>query len=341
MTRVRVAAGLTLSAALALAASLHADVRTDEKTKVQLAGALGKVMNMFGGKAARDGVVSTVAVKGPRKLTFNDTTGQIVDLSEEKVYDLDMKKKTYRVTTFAALRQRMEDARKKAEEDAKKEQAAAPSPEPARDPNQKDVEVDFDIKTTGQSKPINGFDTQESIVTVTVREKGKTLEQGGGLVMTSDMWLTPTIAAMKELTDFDKKYYEQLYGPMVVGASPEEMATAMAMYPMVKPAIGKLTAEGGRISGTPILTTMTFDSVKSADEVAQEQKAQSDAASSSSSSGGGLTGRLTSSLANKMVKKDPPQARATFLTTTNEVLKVATDVGAGDVAVPAGFKEAK
>jgi len=340
MTRGRVAVALTLSAALALVASLHADVRTDQRTKVQLAGALGKVMNMFGGKAARDGVVSTVAVKGPRKFTFNDATGQIVDLSEEKVYDLDMKKKTYRVTTFAALRQRMEDARKKAEEDAKKEQAAAPSSEPARDPNQKDVEVDFDIKSTGQSKQINGFNTTESIVTITVREKGKTLEQAGGLVMTSDLWLTPTIAAMKELADFDRKYYEQLYGPMVVGASPEDMATAMAMYPMVKPAIGKLTQEGGKISGTPILTTITFDSVKSADEVAQEQKAQSESAASSSS-GGGLTGRLTSSLASKMVKKDTPQARATFLTSTNEVLKVATDVAAADVAVPAAFKEAK
>ena len=66
---------------------------------------------------------STVAVKGDRKATINDTTGQIIDLAEEKVYDLDLKKKSYKVTTFAELRRRMEEAKKKAEEDARKEAA--------------------------------------------------------------------------------------------------------------------------------------------------------------------------------------------------------------------------
>ena len=56
---------------------------------------------MFGGKAARDGVTSTVAVKGDRKATMNGETGQIIDLAEEKIYDLDLKKKSYKVTTFA------------------------------------------------------------------------------------------------------------------------------------------------------------------------------------------------------------------------------------------------
>lgn len=338
MKRSRVSIGLTLAVLLASIASLRADVRTDERTKFQLAGALGKVVSIFGGKGAREGVVSTVALKGSRKFTFNDSTGQIVDLSEEKVYDLDMKKKTYRVSTFADLRRKMQEDQQKAEENAKKEAASEPAAnEPARDPNQKDVEIDFDIKNTGQSKPINGFNTQEEVVTITVREKGKTLEQSGGLVMTADMWLTPAIPAMKELADFDMKYYQQLYGPMLAGASPQDMAAAVAMYPMMKQALGKMTAEGNRINGTPVLTTTTFDSVKSADEVAQEQSAKSDQQSS-----GGVRGRLLGGLAKKVTKQDDTvQARATFITTTTEVLKVTTDVSATDVAVPAGFKESK
>ena len=340
MTRTRTAAALTVCLLLASVHSIRADVRADEKTKFQLAGALGKIVNLFGGKGARDGVTSTQAVKGNRKITFNDTTGQIIDLSEEKVYDLDMKKKSYKVTTFAELRRRMEEARQKAEANAKKEQASAPSAEPARDPNQKDVEVDFDIKSTGQTKTINGFDTHETVVTITVREKGKTLEQSGGLVLTSDMWLAPTIASMKELAAFDMKYYQVLYGAMITGASPEDMAAAVAMYPMVKPALAKLSANGDKVTGTPILTTITTDSVKSAEQMAQEQKAQSDQ-SSNSGGGGGIGGRLLGGLAGKVVKKDEPQARTTFMTTTNEVLKVTSDVGANDVAIPAGFKESK
>ena len=176
MKRIRTIAMLMLTSLVLSSYSIRADVRADEKTRVELAGMLGRMMNLFGGKAAREGVTSSVAVKGDRKATLNDTTGQIIDLAEEKIYDLELKKKTYKVTTFAELRRRMDEAKKKAEEDARKE--GAPDKEKAAepDPNQKQVEVDFDVKNTGQKKAINGFDTHEAVMTITVREKGKTLE---------------------------------------------------------------------------------------------------------------------------------------------------------------------
>ena len=66
MSRSRIALALVAAAALSSTVALRADVRSDEKTKFQLAGALGKVVNFFGGKAAREGVTSTVAIKGSR-----------------------------------------------------------------------------------------------------------------------------------------------------------------------------------------------------------------------------------------------------------------------------------
>ncbi|HEX7138764.1 MAG TPA: hypothetical protein VF219_12985, partial [Vicinamibacterales bacterium] len=217
-------ATLTLGVALLLSHAVRADVRADEKSKVEFSGMLGRLYNMFGGKGAHDGVVQAVAVKGDRKASINDTTGQIVDLTEEKVYDLDIKKKSYKVTTFAELRKRMEDAQKKMQDQAQKEE---PKPEKSGAP-EKQVEIDFDIKNTGQKRSINGFDTHQAVVTVTVREKGKTLEQGGGMVMTTDVWLAPTIKEMKEIRDFDMRYAQKLYGPVVAGASAEQMAAAMA-----------------------------------------------------------------------------------------------------------------
>jgi hypothetical protein len=340
MTHRRMTVALTLAVLLALAGSLAADVRSEQKTHVELGGALGKIVNIFGGKTAREGATSTVALKGTRKMTANDTTGQIVDLGEEKVYDLDIRKKTYTVTTFADLRRQMEEAQRKAEENARKEQLSQ-KPEAARDPNQKDVEVDFDVKNTGQAKTVNGFSTHETVVTVTVREKGKTIEQSGGMVMTSDLWLASRIAAMKEIADFDMQYAQKLYGPMVAGASAQDMAAAMAMYPMMKTALAKMSAEGDKIDGTPILTTVTMDAVKSADEMSEERK-QGDAAPSPSAPPGGLGGRLLGGLAKKVAKKDDqPSSRATVMTATTEVLKVTTDVAAAEVAIPAGFKENK
>jgi len=341
---MRTAAAVIAASLVLTTVAVRADVRADEKSHVEFAGMLGRMVNIFGGKAAKEGVTSSVAVKGDRKATMNDATGQIIDISEEKIYDLDLKKKTVRVTTFAELRRRMEESQKKAADDAKKQQPAEAKPQPT---DEKQMEIDFDVKNTGQKKTINGFDTHEVVMTITVRQKGQTLEQGGGLVMTSDMWMTPKIAAMKEISDFDRRYYEKLYGPMIVGASAEQVASAMAVYPMLKPAMGKMTTEGARLDGTPIQTTTTVDSVKSADEIAQEkaqqQQQNSDDTKQAAQGGvGGLAGRFASRMVAKKVSGDDAnKPRATFMTLNNEVLKVTTDVGAPDVAVPAGFKETK
>jgi hypothetical protein len=276
-------------------------------------------------------------VKGSRKATLNDATGQIIDLSEEKVYDLDMRKKTYKVTTFEELRRRLEEARKKAEEDARKQQ---PSNEPAQqDPNAKQMEVDFSIKNTGEKKAINGFDTHETVMTITVREKGKTLEQSGGLVVKADMWLAPKIAAMKEVADFDLKYAQKVYGSMMPGVSAAQMAAALAMYPMLKDAMAKMSAENDKIEGTPIQTITTMEGVQSAEEKAQAEKSGSSANSKPQGLGGMLGGLMAKKMAGQ--KKDDDGAPKPFMTSTTEVLKVTTDVAAADVAIPAGFKENK
>lgn len=347
MSRSRIALALAACLAVASTQALRADVRSDQKTRFQLAGALGKVVNFFGGKAAREGVTSTIALKGNRMLTTTgDSGGQIIDLTEEKIYNLDLKKKSYTVVTFADLRRQMEEARKRAQEDAAKNPEAD---KPAqRDPNAKEVDVDFDVKNTGEKKDINGFATTQSIMTITVREKGKTLQQGGGMVLTSDIWLTPSIPAMNEVADFHLKYAQKLYGPMIEGASPQDMASALAMYPQMKPALERMAAEARKLQGTAILTTTTIDAVQSAEQMAASQSSAGDAKSSGGSaptSVGGLIGGFGRRMAKK--KEDEPAAaagpkdRATVLTTTNETLKVSTTVSDAEVAIPAGFKENK
>src|SRR5581483_10212165 len=155
---------------------LRAEVKTQEKSQVKFPGMLGRMMGLFGGKAMREGVVDTVAVKGNRKITINDMTGRIIDLDEEKIYDLDLKGKKYKVMTFEEERQQMEQAQQRAKNEQEKTQpSTASKSEP--DPNAKQMQIDFDLKETGQKKNINGFDCREVVMTITVREKDKTLEQ--------------------------------------------------------------------------------------------------------------------------------------------------------------------
>ena len=350
MRRTRSIAALTLGAVLLSTYSIRADVKADEKTKVELGGMLGGVMKMFGGRAAREGVVSTVIVKGDRKAMVHEDNEQIIDLAEEKIYDVDLKKKSYKVTTFAELRRQFEEAqRKAAEEDAKREEKAEKNKPAERDPNAKEIEVDFDVKKTGEKKTINGFDTHQAIMTITMREKGKTLEQGGGLVITSDMWLVPTIKAMKEVTDFGIRYAQKLYGSMIGGVSAQQMAAALAMYPMLKQGLTKMSSEASKMDGTSILTTTTMDAVKSAEQMQQEAKSSTSTQDDSDAKPqGGVSGAVGGFLARRMKKNNDDankdgkdKTRATFMTSTHEVLKVGTDVASADLAIPAGFKEAR
>lgn len=309
---------LTLFAGPALA-----DVRTRDRTQVKFEGMLGRMMGMFGGKAAKEGVETTNAVKGNRKVqTTGDSSGRIVDLSEEKVYELDLKKKTYQVTTFEELRRRMREAQEKAEKEAPKEDRDAKEQEkPARE-----MEIDFDVKETGQTRTLAGYNTREVVMTVTMREKGKTLDESGGIVMTSNSWMGPAIPAMKELSDFELRYWKAL-APEAQGMSPEQMAAVLAMYPMLNKAMERLKAEGAKLEGTPLATTTVFETVKNKEQMAQE---------SEQGGGGGLGGML----ARRMMKKDAKPRNVVF-TINHETLEVTPTVAASELEIPAGFKEKK
>jgi hypothetical protein len=331
---------------IASSAVVSADIRSDQRVKFQLGGMVGKLVNMFGGKGAREGVVSTVALKGDRKATMSDTTGQIVDLSEEKIYDLDIRKKTYKVTTFAQLRAEMEKAQREAEKAAREERPSEPSKPAEKDPNEKEFEVDFDLKNTGASRSINGFDTKQTVMTITVREKGKTLNESGGIVMTTDMWMAANAPSTKELIDFERRYAQQLYGPAMTGASAADMAMAMAMYPQMKPALEKMRAEGTKIEGTAILTEMKMEAVPpgTADTTAEALPAPEAQPEQKKGRFGGLMGGLKKMAeASQQQQKSGEQKpqRSIFLTTSVEMLKLTTDVTADAVAIPAGFKENK
>ncbi len=347
MKHSRIALGLAVVATTLAACPAFADVHADEKTRVQLGGVLGGIVNLFGGRAAREGVTTSVSVKGDRKATIGENTGQIVDLAEEKVYELDMRRRSYKVVTFAELRRQMEEAQQKAREQASRQQARSTEKAPEKDPNAKEMEVEFSVKNTGEKKTVNGFDTHEVLLTITVHEKGKKLEESGGMVLTSDMWTAPSVAAMKEIGQFDLRYAQKLQGPMMNGASIQDMAAAMAAYPQMKDAMARLGAEGSKLEGTPILTTLTFDAVKSADQVAQESR-QETKSDDQNAGGGDAVGGLLGGLARRVRRKSDSndakpedKTRATFMTSTTEVLKITTDVAAGDVSIPAGFKQNK
>ncbi len=332
---IRTCALAVLGLALLFPAAARADVKTQERTQVRFEGAIGKMVNMFGGKGAREGLTTTVSLKGQRMLSITGETGEIIDLAEEKVYTLDLKGKSYSVMTFAEMRKRMEEAMAKAEKDAA---AAKPEAEkPASNEPKKEYEVDFTIADGSGAKQVAGMDTKESVATITVREKGKTLEEAGGLVLETHLWMTPKVAALQELADFRMRYAQKVYGPMMAQAAPN-MTQAMAMYPQMKDAMAKLAEEGKKLNGTPLLTEAIFI-------VAAPPGSQSEQKAEPAPGLGGLLGGLGRfrKKGNEAPAPAPAAAaqapgRATVLTTTTETLQITPSATDADVALPAGLK---
>lgn len=161
----RVIPMLVLLCAVA-AVPLSADVRTTERTFIKFEGMLGRMIGLFGG--SKEPKASAVAVRGNRKATLAEGSGRIIDLAEEKIYDVDARRKTYKVTTFDELRRQLKEAQDNAAKEAEK------TGEKRDERTGPEYEVDFDVKETGATKEMAGYNTRQVISTVTLRQKGKT-----------------------------------------------------------------------------------------------------------------------------------------------------------------------
>ena len=320
------------------ATTILADAKITQKTQVQFGGVLGTAMNVFGGKGAREGMTSEVSVKNNRRISRTGDTSEIVDLDEEKIYYVDYAKKTYKVITFAELRKQFKDAMKESES------ADKPSKSEKKDPDAKEYEVDFDSRNTGKSEEINGFKTKQTIATVTVREKGKTLQQSGGLVMTADMWLAPRIPAVREHEEFERRYIRKVYGD--IGIDFKSMAAVMASAPEMAKAMKAFQAKQASMDGSPVRSVLTFETVPDPNARPSEDDDESaSAANQAVKALGGFMNRMKKKGADKQADdSDTKKPQATtkggsvLFRSNTELLKAASSTPSSDLAIPPGFK---
>lgn len=321
---------LTVAFVVAALPALRADVKIAERTTTKFGGLLG-TMSRFTGGGSDDGVASTIAIKGNRKYSANDRAGEIIDIAEEKVYRLDIGKKEFRVVTFDQIRKEWQDTKAEAEKNAKHmQEAQRDNP----DAPQGTLEFSATVKETGQQKSIAGENAREVVVTLTGVHPRKTLEEGGGMVLTNTLWIAPRIAAVDEIRDFDMKYVEAILGKDDAAAVRPHLTMLFAMFGNAKPAMDQMIAESRKLQGTQLASTLVMETVRSAEQVRAVGTGQQ-------SGGGGIGGMLGRRLAGNRAAAADNSPRQTTFTSTREILTLAPSASAEDVAVPAGFKEKK
>ncbi|MCL4402298.1 MAG: hypothetical protein M1436_06520, partial [Acidobacteria bacterium] len=216
------------------------------------------------------------------------------------------------------------------------------------------TEMKFKVSanSTGQSKQIGGFDTKEMILKMEMESTDQKSGQKGALVITTDMWIAPTVSGYQEVSEFYKRMGEKL--------SWTPGGNMFMSDPQVSKGMAEVSKEAAKVDGMPVLQVISMGgSGEGAPQGAgapQSGGKQAEAPSAGSALGGALGGRLGGFGGFGRKKKEPKQeepapaaqpaspsgggAPGSLLEMTSELSGFsAAAVDASKFEVPAGFKQ--
>jgi hypothetical protein len=196
---------------------LLADLKYEETTRITggFMEGLSKMAGFFGAKGLNNTTTATY-LKGDRLRTdtFDEgdlTSSEIIQLDREEIIAIDHKKKAYSVVTFAERRAQMEKALEAMQGQSQKSQGSQPAGV-SQDPNVK-LEPKIEIKDTGETKVINGFNARHVILTLQLEAEDQKTRDKGAWGSNMDLWLTKDISGLEERNQFYLKYSERIAGP--------------------------------------------------------------------------------------------------------------------------------
>ncbi|MFN7967192.1 MAG: glycosyltransferase [Acidobacteriota bacterium] len=321
---------------LSLQAAAYADAARATQDQGRASGRDGEGRRRVRRKVDARGVESTTALARGVKLERHERYGELTDLKAETVTQIDFDKKTYTVKTFAQIRKEIEEQMRRMREaqDSNETKDQQPSSEVQ-------YEITLDVKETGRKQQIASYDCREVVITATMHQKGKAVEESGGSIVTLSMWLGPELAAMKEIEAFELAYAKALKLQEFAGEAAQQMASALAMYPQMQEAVKAIQSKKVDMRGTAIRSALTMETV-AAPGAATAEDADSQEQPKTL---GGMFGKMASKLGKKKGEskaEDPAKpatpGRTTVMTTTTEILSVSASANPADLTIPAGFK---
>ena len=272
--------------------------------------------------------MSTVLLKGNRMATLGKENTTIVDLDQETITEIDLKKKTYSVLTFAQMRQAMDEAmaRAQAQQQKREKQKGAP---------QGNVDAKFNVsaKATGKTKDVQGLSAKEMVVTMELEGTDKDTGNSGSMMVIEDAWMS-NVRGYEQVKAFRQKMAQK----MAREFQPELSRMAMS-DPRMMQGLSEAAKEMSKVSGVPVETVVkmgTGITVDSTDSNSQKQ-------------GPSVRDAITSGLPFGRKKKDPPPEQkqdekqsgsALLLEMTTEMTSFSSSaVDGSKFDVPAGFKQ--
>lgn len=316
----------------------------------------GKSTRWVSGEKAREEGDSrmTGAVLG--RLTGAKESARILRVDKDKLWTLDLKRKTYTESPIK-LELPKETRSREGKEGGK----------PGKDekPTHRVKSAKAEVKKTGEAKTINGFKTEKWAATLTVVIEELETKKTAEYAMTTDVWATPWTKELKQAVAEEARFAKAYAKKLGYDLSPDERARygadgarmlLAASGSEVEGALRKLGKGLGSIDGYPIVTESTWRNPaadapkkKAAPEPEEDEdgSALGDAAGAGSLGGAaaGFLGGLAKRAAKKKVKQkvqerlDAASGKPAFSVRTEVLAVEVAPVPGGTFEIPDGFKK--
>lgn len=230
---------------------------------------------------------------------------------------------------------------------AKQEQAKPPEAKHEKGCTMQIAHTSFTVKSTGQKKSINGFDTEEYQAAWVVKLRDNSARNSTS-TLNIDIWTTPLSGAMRDALTVEENYARALNGAVADTGKPQmipaEAAKLISAYlaSSLKPGDLKAFIEAGKqmekIKGYPISTHLAWNMEGNA--CAPKETKKTEGKSSIPTSSEGLVSGLAGMFAQKKTEDAMKEAAGEpILSFTFEVKKLRIEpVHDSEFSVPKNYR---
>ncbi|GAB4361321.1 MAG: hypothetical protein OHK0021_05420 [Bryobacter sp.] len=173
--------------------------------------------------------------KGSRSAAVDKNSTSIFDFEKQVFVVMDHQQKQYWQMTFAEMEEQMKQAGEQMKSAQQKNRNVQ-------------GEMKLDVKATGETKEVNGFQAGRFVMTMEFAAKDGQSGQSGSMKLVNDSWNTKSVPGFAE----HEKFMKEMAGKMAWGRSNPFMA--MMNQPGMAEGMKKLATEAAKIEGVPVLT---------------------------------------------------------------------------------------
>ncbi len=245
---------------------------------------------------------SKTYLKGQKMKIESPDSIMIMDFDAQTITHLSPTQKTYTVSKFSELGAGMDKA---------------------------GMNVNIDVKETGQKKTINGFNSSEVVMTMEI-DNPQARQQGMKMKMEMDIWVSPDVPGAQELRTF----YQKNAGKFPWGAM---MGAGGRGSESMQKAITELRRKMAEIKGVPVLQVMKMGAAGNEAQMAQMQQGMAQARAQMEELK--KQGKLPPQLEEQLKRMSGSTPGSMFETTMESTGFSSSAIPDSVFAIPAGYQQ--